>query len=52
MTKSQKAAALWFLGGGAFILAGLIAEPGRPLAIGVGALFVGVGLVSIVRFSR
>jgi hypothetical protein len=52
MTRSQKVAVLWFLGGAAFLVAGLITEPRRPLTIGVGILFFVVGIVSITRDRR
>jgi hypothetical protein len=47
----QSTAALWFLGGLAFV-AGLITEPRRPLTTGVGILFFIVGIVSIARGRR
>lgn len=52
MTRSEKGAALWFVGAAAFLLAGLIAEPRRLLPIGTGLLFLVAGIVSMTRSRR
>lgn len=49
MTKPQKTASLWFLGGVALVVAGLLSDPHRPLAIVAGVLFFVVGISSIAR---
>ena len=49
MTKPQKTAALWFLGGLLLVVSGLLSDPRRPLAVIAGVLFFAVGISSIVR---
>jgi hypothetical protein len=49
VNKSQRVAALWFVGGIALLVAGLTTDPQRPLTIIAGILFSIVGLVSIRR---
>lgn len=49
MTKPQKTAALWFLGGVALVVSGLIAEPRRALAVVAGVLFFAVGISTLAR---
>jgi hypothetical protein len=47
--SGRKTAILWFLGGAAFLVAGLISEPRRPLTLIAAAAFFAVGVASIVR---
>ena len=49
MTKPQKTAALWFLGGVALVVAGLLSDPRRPFAVVAGVLFFVVGFSTIAR---
>ena len=49
MTKLQKTAALWFLGGVALVVAGLLSDPHRPLAVVAGVLFFAVGISTLAR---
>ncbi len=52
MTKSRRAAMLWFLGGGALLAAGLIETPHRLLSIAAGILYFAVGIVWFTRSRR
>lgn len=47
--SNRKTAILWFLGGAAFLVAGLISEPRRPLTLIGAAAFFAVGVASLVR---
>lgn len=49
MTKTQKTAALWFVGGFAMLVAGILSSEMRPMSLLAGVLFFAVGLRSIVR---
>ena len=47
--NSKKTAILWFIGGTAFLVAGLISEPPRPLTLVAAVAFFAVGIASIMR---
>jgi hypothetical membrane protein len=49
MSKTRRVAALWFLGGVALLLAGVLGEPRRPFSIIAGVLFFVVGSLRLRR---
>jgi hypothetical protein len=49
MTKSRKLALLWFVGGVAFLVAGLLSSPRQPFALAAGLLYFAVAITTLKR---
>jgi len=49
--SGRRTAVLWFIGGAAFLVAGLLSESRSPLAFVAAIAFFAVGIASILRSS-